>query len=174
MRGQGGIFDALWAAFGNWLAQYHLTPTTLAIAIAALAFLVFWLWLQLEQPRFSLRPVMTKAEVRFFRLLEKAVPEFYIWPQVHMRAFLEPPQGKHYGRMLAKINQKRVDWLLADEQLNPVLIVELDDWSHTDSEKDRLRDSMPGAAGLGTIRFRPEKGMGAAEVREYILRALGR
>jgi very-short-patch-repair endonuclease len=165
--------ELLWQPFVGWLAGYHLTPISLLFVVLLAVLVVLWILASLESPRYILTPPMTKSETRFFRLLEEAVPEYYIWPQVHMRAFLSPPQGRHYGRYLARINQKRVDWLLCDEDLKPLLIVELDDWSHTDPDKDKARDAMPASAGLSTIRFRWVKGLGHKDVREAILQALG-
>lgn len=147
----------------------------LAAALAALVLLVWLLSLFESAPRYGLKSPLTKAEARFFAVLLEVVPELHVFPQVGFSAFLEVPRNvKNHMRYFAKISQKRCDFLLCDKELRPLLIVELDDWSHTDLQKDADRDALPASAGLPTLRVRWSKKSSAAELREAIFSSLRR
>lgn len=136
------------------------------------SFLVWVLTLFASTPKYSLKSPLTKSEQRFFLALEKAVPEFYIFPQVGFSAFLEPPATSDRMRYFAKISQKRCDYLICDDNFQPQLIVELDDWSHTDVAKDEARDAIGASAGLMTLRVRWKTGSSIELLRENILSSL--
>jgi hypothetical protein len=157
------------------LLLIHKHPIAALVVALVIAVLLHTAFSGAEVLRYTLKIPLTKSEVRFFRLLEKAVPDFYIFPQVGMAAFLEPPPGKERMRYFAKISQKRVDFLLCDEDVKPVLIVELDDWSHDGQEdRDALRDAMPASAGVPTLRVRWVKGLDHNDVRSAVLEMVGR
>lgn len=145
------------------------TLKTVAVVVAISVVLVLLLVLFRPAPRYRLKVPLTKAEQRFFWLLAKALPEFYIFPQVSFHAFLDAPQGSDHMRYFAKIAQKRCDYLICDRSFNPLVIVELDDWSHVDPAKDAARDAMPYSAGLDTVRFRGVKGLTQKWVREAVI-----
>ncbi len=146
-----------------------------ALALLALVLLVWLLTLFESAPRYGLKSPLTKAEARFFSVLLEVVPEFHIFPQVGFSAFLEVPRNvKNHMKYFAKISQKRCDFLLCDDELNPVLIVELDDWSHTDLQKDADRDALPASAGLPTLRVRWSKKSSPQELREAIFSSFRR
>jgi hypothetical protein len=157
------------------LSFIHKHPIIALVVTIVIMVLIYTTLSQAEALRYTLKLPLTKSEVRFFRMLENAAPDFYIFPQVGMAAFLEPPPGKERMRYFAKISQKRVDFLLCDADIKPVLIVELDDWSHDgQQERDALRDAMPASAGVPTLRVRWVKGLDHTDVRAAILETIGR
>lgn len=131
--------------------------------------LVWLLTLFASKARYSLKSPLTKSEQRFFSVLVKVLPEFWIFPQVGFSAFLEPPATSDRMRYFAKISQKRCDYLICDDHFQPLLVVELDDWSHTDVSKDEARDAICASAGLATLRVRWKTGSSPEELREQVL-----
>jgi very-short-patch-repair endonuclease len=86
---------------------------------------------------------LTKAEIDFFRVLEKALEnKHYIFPQVRLSDLLFVKAKKEdYYKYRNKIDRKSVDFVLAEkESLRPLLAIELDDSSH-DSRKRKDRDN---------------------------------
>lgn len=76
--------------------------------------------------------VMTKAEQRMFKKLEKQYGDkYYIFPQINLDKLITVTDKQNYYRYFNKINQKSVDFVLADKQtLETVKVIELDDYTH--------------------------------------------
>jgi len=104
------------------------------------------------------RPVLTRAEIAFHRILSQAVSRIgglHVCPQMAMSAFIQPRAGLDEARHLAtfrSFSQKRPDFVLVDAEWRVRLIVELDDSSH-DAGRDAERDRLTLAAGIPTVRF---------------------
>ena len=98
--------------------------------------------------------LMTDNELEFFGRLISAMPHHFIFPQVSMGAILEPAnrdkKRDHIDRL--RIAQQRVDFLVCDAVGAIVVVVELDDRTHS-SAKDRTRDERLMQAGIRTVRF---------------------
>lgn len=117
---------------------------------------------------FTRKPLMTKNEEEFFRRLRKALPDHYIFPQVAFRAIVKPTakyDTKAYTRQLAKIGSKHCDFLICDEELIVVAIVELDDRTHI-SVKDAVRDRLTACAGYTTVRYESKIRPSIAEIQD--------
>lgn len=118
--------------------------------------------------------IMTKAEIRFFKLLDSILADkYYLFPQIHLPALFEHRlKGQTWWAAYQHINRKSVDYVICSiDELKPIVAIELDDWSHElshrkvrDLEVERIFDS----TGLPLLRFegRPEF------PKEYILTAL--
>ena len=158
-----------------------------ALAVALLLVLVFaWLASRPAGPRYRARALMSTAEKRFFATLRKAVPGLHVFPQVSMGALMETvADPKSSSRREARralgdwaaIRSKRIDFCLADEELNVLCIVELDDASHHSPEaraRDADRDARTAEAGYPTLRFGWVDGQlpTAKAVREKLLEVL--
>lgn len=103
------------------------------------------------------KPLLTGSERRFLDLLQEAVPEHYVFPQVCMGAIIDPPGYFHgYQRVQARIpyQSKMVDFIIYDSKANKIVcLVELDDYSHDEQkERDHDRDAMTAEAGYATVR----------------------
>lgn len=104
--------------------------------------------------------LMTKAEDEFFIKLERAVSErYYVFPQVHLSALLDHHvKGQNWSYAFRHINGKSVDYVLCSrETLQPTYAIELDDFSHEKSDRqkrDKEVERVFSEAGLPLIRFK--------------------
>ncbi|MEM8515071.1 hypothetical protein RCH14_004431 [Massilia sp. MP_M2] len=119
---------------------------------------------------FRARKLVSDNESEFFGRLVVALPEFYIFPQVAMSALLEPSSGiaKKAHSDFRKIAQQRVDYVIANKQMEVVAVVELDDITHSRA-KDQLRDSRLEQAKIRTVRFQSKNKPNVAALRSAIL-----
>lgn len=96
------------------------------------------------------KAILTRREQQFFEVLQQALPQVYIFPQVSFSAILTT-KG-FYTR--SQFNRKIADFVLCDSQLNIVAIIELDDSSHKGREQqDAARDAMLNEAGYPVLRY---------------------
>lgn len=101
------------------------------------------------------RAFLTENEKEFLQRLEQAFPEHRVMAQVSMGALMAPDVRGGTGQYLAirgRFAQKVVDFVILDDALEVVALVELDDRTHR-LEKDAARDAMTAAAGYVTLRF---------------------
>jgi hypothetical protein len=100
------------------------------------------------------KKLMTANELEFFGRLIKALPDHYVFPQVAMSALLESAshdkKKAHSDRL--RIAQQRVDYLVCDSKGDIVVVVELDDRTHSKT-KDQTRDERLTQAAIRTVRF---------------------
>lgn len=117
-------------------------------------------------------PIMTQHEIVFVQKLVQAVDQYgvHVFPQVSMSAFLKVKPGtdrKTAARTRNRFAQKRADFVIVDDSMKILLIVELDDASHND-DKDRARDKLSAAAGIPTIRLRNGRRISIEEIKTAI------
>lgn len=98
--------------------------------------------------------LLTKSETIFFKSLREALsPKYTIFAQVPFSCLVTPKDRKN-RELFWRINQKRVDFVVLDENLNTLFIVELDDKSHrTKKSLDDNRDELFLNCGIPTCRF---------------------
>ncbi|MBA3476905.1 MAG: DUF2726 domain-containing protein [Lautropia sp.] len=102
------------------------------------------------------RALLTENEKEFLQRLEAAFPQYRIMTQVCMGALMAPDMrggSRDYLSIRGRFAQKVVDYVILDDALEVVALVELDDKTHR-LEKDALRDAMTAAAGYVTLRYR--------------------
>ncbi|MAM83914.1 MAG: hypothetical protein CL472_04480 [Acidobacteria bacterium] len=103
--------------------------------------------------------LMTDHEKVFFPKLEKAASRlggYRVFPQVAMSAIIDTHRDLAQSARLATRNtfdRKIIDFVIVDENMHVVMIVELDDRTHR-SDKDARRDSITAGAGYATVRLR--------------------
>lgn len=118
------------------------------------------------------RPILTDNECEFFHRLQRALPEYHIFPQVAANALLEvapdvPRQRYHAVRN--RFAQKHVDFVICErETLAVKAIVELDDKTHV-AEKDSARDELLGRGGYRVLRFQSRKKPSEAEIAAFFI-----
>ncbi|TEU28638.1 DUF2726 domain-containing protein [Alkanindiges illinoisensis] len=96
------------------------------------------------------KAILTRREQQFFAVLQQAMPRAYIFPQVSFSAILTT-KG-FYTR--SQFNRKIADFVLCDQDLEIVAIIELDDRSHQGREQqDAARDAMLHEAGYAVLRY---------------------
>lgn len=97
------------------------------------------------------RKILTRGEYKMYFVLKKALPEFVILMQVSFAVLLEAKAKPVINTFL----QKRADFVICDEALNVVAIIELDGWSHHGCEqKDAERDHLLTNAGYVVIHYK--------------------
>jgi hypothetical protein len=111
-----------------------------------------------KNKKYKAKTLMTDNEFEFFNRLIKALPQYYIFPQVSLGAILEGDSSdyKERNRIRLTFAQKMADYVIYDQNKKIVAIIELDDKTHN-KEKDDKRDVMTSAAGYKTIRFESKK-----------------
>lgn len=146
------------------------------LAIAGLYFLPeLWPRAALKRPwRYSRKPLLTPNEFEFFGRLTQAVPEHYVFPQVAMSQLIQI-SGTFSKRTRMQgfntIGRKVVDFVVADSEFKNLVIVELDDRTHSPS-KDKLRDAMTREAGYLTLRYESRSKPTIRELRRDLRRLL--
>jgi len=136
-----------------------------------LALALVWLVLARRRPAPSFRVVkrafLTENEKEFLQRLEAAFPEHRIMAQVSMGALMAPdvPGGTaQYLSIRGRFAQKVVDYVVLDDALEVVALVELDDRTHR-LEKDAVRDAMTAAAGYVTLRYLSREKPASQDIR---------
>lgn len=123
--------------------------------------------------------IVTKAELRFYRALQKAAAaDFEIFAMVRIADVLTVPQQTSQRRKwMGKILAKHVDFVLCDPAtLAPLLAIELDDSSHDRpdrKERDEFVDHAFESAGLPLLRIRNGSSYDAGALRQLIDERLG-
>ena len=105
---------------------------------------------------YKARELLTENEKEFFNRLILALPNHYVFPQVALGAILEPNARKNtrkFWRARASFSQKIADYVVCDNDLKIVAIIELDDRTHNQG-KDQKRDAMLDKAGYRVIRWK--------------------
>lgn len=99
-------------------------------------------------------------EIEFFGRITQAVPEYRVFVQVSMAALIEPAFNKtsrnnrQWWSAFGAISQQRVDYVVADRNMNIIAVIELDDRSHdTKKRQDIIRDLRLNRAGIQTMRY---------------------
>ncbi|QHH94620.1 DUF2726 domain-containing protein [Acinetobacter gyllenbergii] len=100
--------------------------------------------------RFFARPVITAFESRMFSRLQQAFPQHHVLAQVAFSALIT---SDHY-KIRSKFNRKVTDFVVLDQEMNVLAIIELDDPSHVGKElEDKKRDQMLQEAGYLVQRY---------------------
>lgn len=146
----------------------------LAAGVVALLLLIVGLLSKQREARIKLglytgRDLMTENELEFFGRLVSALPQYYVFPQVAMSALLEPASRDEARRRTdwLRIAQQRIDYVVCDRACNVIVIVELDDRTHSRA-KDKTRDARLEQAGLPTLRFESRAKPSPAAIRAAV------
>lgn len=115
------------------------------------------------------KPILTENETEFFYRLQRALPDYHIFPQVALGAILDA-SGNGNARMATRgyFSQKIADYVVCEKNTMKILaIVELDDKTHN-HKKDARRDKMLDSAGYRTIRYYSKRKPSEAEITKSI------
>lgn len=105
---------------------------------------------------FKKQCILNKTEKILFQKLKTTFPDLNIFAQVPFSCIVTANTCfyREKQKLFWKINQKRVDFLICDENLESLLIIELDGTSHNHKKHiDQERDEFFKKCGLNTIRF---------------------
>ena len=125
-------------------------------------------------------PFLSAAERSFLGVLDQACPDpLRVLVKVRLADLIKPGgnlQGKAFYQALNRINQKHVDFVLADRRsLEPILVVELDDSSHQRADRqqrDAFLDKALAAAGIPVLHVPVRRTYAPAELTRQIQSAL--
>lgn len=108
---------------------------------------------------------MTPNEVEFLYRLERALPQYRVFPQVSMGALI----GADTYQQRMQFAMKIVDFVICRLDMSVVCIIELDDATHNPL-KDLQRDALTRKAGYTTIRWQSRHKPAPAEIAEMVSR----
>lgn len=150
-----------------------MTATQMAlmgVVLLAVVFVSAILMAKGRGHRYEPCPIMTRNELEFFRRLEMAHPNGYVFPQVSMAAVMRPASGNDQQRLAAfrAISQKRIDFAIYSHHMELLCVVELDDRTHN-PRNDEIRDRMLATAGIRTIRWDSRKKPDVNDIRRALL-----
>lgn len=120
---------------------------------------------------------MTNSEVRFFALLQEAMPEHFIFAQVQLSRLIQCTDSQDAAFWFNRICRMSADYVLVDRDAQTVIaVIELDDWTHDKPERrraDQKKTKAIESAGLPLIRFDGRRMPNATQLRHEIIRQLG-
>lgn len=103
-----------------------------------------------RKQQFYAKHVITPFERKMFIRLKEAFPRHHVLAQVSFSSLIT----SHHYKVRAKFNRKVTDFVLLNEKLDVVVIIELDDPTHLGKEQeDAERDAMLTEAGYIVLRF---------------------
>ncbi len=139
--------------------------------------MAWWFWGRKKKagPRYEVKPLLAQHKAKFFVRLCKAVPTFYIFPQVLLSSLLTPTAEDHKGRKAdnEKIAGLAVDYAIYNADLTLVCIVFLNDGS-SDPDSDAIMDHCLKNAGVKTIRWDVETSPTVEQIRRTMLPSINK
>ncbi|MFW1909634.1 DUF2726 domain-containing protein [Acinetobacter ursingii] len=103
-----------------------------------------------SRQHFFARAPITPFESKMFHRLKHAFPNHHVLAQVAFSALIT---SNHY-KIRRKFNRKVTDFVILNDALEVIAVIELDDPSHLEKvEEDRVRDKMFKEAGYYVFRY---------------------
>ncbi|MBU1235403.1 MAG: DUF2726 domain-containing protein [Gammaproteobacteria bacterium] len=119
-------------------------------------------------PYFAKKP-LTDPEREMFARLQEAMPECVVLAQVALSSLVGVKERDDWRRWFNRISQKSVDFVLClPQDFTVVAVIELDDISHTRSDRQRAdtaKDVALRVAGHPIIRFKVQAMPAVEELR---------
>lgn len=122
--------------------------------------------------------LITRHELVMLSKLRQALrgSDYEVFAQVAMGAVMDIKSGIDPKRRLAlrnRFDRKIIDFVIADRNGYALVLIELDDSSHSLS-KDADRDRLTSSAGYPTLRYRNAKSLKPERLREDIRDAINK
>ena len=112
------------------------------------------------------------AEHSFYEVLCGLCPQHTVFAKVRLADLVRvQASGREFWQRFNSICGKHVDFVVCDEQLAPVVAIELDDSSHREAERlkrDRFVDSVLQTASLPIIHIPAKRGYVLDEIRQLL------
>lgn len=127
--------------------------------LLALLLLLLVKWLTANRYPYEARPLLTKREYHFYRMLRRETDArgLLVLPKVGVKDLLQVTSRKHYMKYFHRIAQKHVDFVICDQSLHVLFALELDDGTHDTAEakeRDHFKDMAFRAARIPLKRIR--------------------
>lgn len=159
-----------------WDILVGFWPFWVGIAMMAAGFLLLRMYASggRRMPYYVRERLVTKAELRFYKALQKAVQDdFEIFAMVRLAdLFRVESETRNKRSWVGKILAKHCDFVLCDPgDLKPRMGIELDDRSHQRAdrkERDEFVDEAFESAGLPLLRVPVQAKYLSREIREWI------
>lgn len=138
--------------------------------IAAIGLFILFISLKIffkrQLPKYPSKPILTPSERDFLRALELAIGNTYdIFPQIAVAKLIAAPYRSIGWN---KTSQKSVDFVLVDKKdFSTKLVIELDDFSHTFSnriERDVLVNKILRNAKIPVLHYPNKRQYNPAEI----------
>jgi very-short-patch-repair endonuclease len=133
------------------------------------------IWMLPRKGAVRQKAVMTDNETEFFGRLQRALPDFDVWPQIGMGAILQPAmteKNPKFWETMRQFQGKLCDFVIkkkgAPAGSGVVAVIELDDRTH-DPKKDAVRDALLASAGITTLRYESRAKPSESVIRQQIL-----
>jgi hypothetical protein len=160
--------------------EKFLTPVSLPAVLAVLAVLIVFAFLRTRGFRYTkVEKLLTPMEMRFYRLLTKAVGrELLIFVKVRIGDLMDAHPGMDRIKRRTAFNKiacKHIDFVICDKELKILLGIELDDKSH-EREDRKVRDKFVNAAfksaGINLLRISGKHYYNIDVIKQQIFNAL--
>ena len=80
----------------------------------------------------SKKRLITKSESEFFEAIKSSIPEkFHVFPQINLSSFIDRTDSSRYRNELFR----NVDFLITDNEYMPKIVIEINDQSHLDRDR---------------------------------------
>lgn len=154
------------------VAMFH-TIVIVLLLVAVIAVVLGLTYLQSiagkgKSSQFVSKAPLSPNEQEFFWRLNEALPEHPVLAQVALGALVtakaQPGIKGSWRSAQNQIDKKIVDFVILDDDLRVIALVELDDRTHTAS-KDAARDAMTQSAGYVTLRYDSRAKPAPAKIR---------
>ncbi|AKO45637.1 DUF2726 domain-containing protein [[Haemophilus] ducreyi] len=121
--------------------------------------------------------IVNRTEKELFFKIKGAVPEYITLVQVPFSCIVKPKHFKYdqNKKLFWKVNQKRVDFVICNQNFETLCIVELDGSSHKNKHHlDEERDTFFEKCGIETVRFSVKElyKITEVEIRKRIIQRL--
>lgn len=106
-------------------------------------------------PFYAKKPLSQPEQVLYFRLVQ-SLPDHIILAQVQLSRFLGVKKGNNYQSWFNRINRLSADFLVCNKDFSIVAVIELDDSTHQQKERqdaDAKKDKALSSAGIRIIRW---------------------
>lgn len=121
---------------------------------------------------YELKPLLTYTEIKFKNAIENALPGDYIlYPQINLASIIKRTDDHKYQNEL----YRNVDFCVFDKKYNPLFIIEINDKSHNEKNRQardyKVKDICE-KANIPIITFWTDYGINesyiAKRIKEYI------
>ena len=117
--------------------------------------------------------LMSKAEISFYQVLCQILGDKYcVYPKVRLADLVNVKGGKNYHAAFNRVKSKHCDFVICDKSSKVILVVELDDKSHSGQKaqkSDTFKDELFKAIGIRCIRHEAKRSYNVEEVKRKLL-----
>lgn len=109
-----------------------------------------------EEWPFTAKKLQTNNEEALYKRLKEMLPEYHIFAQVQLSRLIDVKKGHDFNKWFNRINRMSVDFVICDESLKVISVIELDDSSHRDQhrqEQDYKKNKALKSADINIIRW---------------------